>query len=292
MTLISKGIYPLAENNRQIKVFSPISSDTHIKIKQIKPQDKVVIILPTYNECDNIIILIPTLEKIMETLEGYESFFIIVDDNSQDGTGDIAVSLAREFKNILVIRRPCKLGLGSAYRLGFSHAIDMGAKIVFMMDSDLSHQPSFIPKFIECMKKTKAGLVIGSRYCEGSEINGWPLKRKLISSGANFIARVLLGLNQVHDTTSGFRAFNVELLKAIDYNTILSDGYAFLGEMLYRIKEQKSPIHEIPIIFNERKFGASKLGKNEIKGFLIYATRILFDRILKLVDFSRKFKSL
>lgn len=290
MTLISKGIYPITENNRLIRVFSPVSSVTFKQVKQTKPRDKIVIVLPTYNEYENIVILIPALEKIMEKLEGYEGYFIIVDDNSRDGTGDMAVTLAREYKNILVIRRPGKLGLGSAYRLGFSHAIEMGAKIVFMMDSDLSHQASSVPKFIECMEKTKAGLVIGSRYCKGGKINGWPLKRKFISSGANFIARLLLGLNQVHDTTSGFRAFSVDILKSINYNTILSNGYSFLGEILCRVKEQKAFVNEIPIIFNERKYGASKLGKNEIKEFLIYATRMLFNRVLKMLDFSKKIK--
>ncbi|HME54301.1 MAG TPA: polyprenol monophosphomannose synthase [Candidatus Lokiarchaeia archaeon] len=288
MTLISKGIYPITKSNLQIRIFSPISSDMLKQEYKTKPRDKIVIVLPTYNECDNIIRLIPALEKIVENLNGYEGFFIIVDDNSKDGTGEIAVRFAREYKNILVIRRPGKMGLGSAYRLGFSHAIEIGAKIVFMMDSDLSHQPSAIPKFIDCIEKTKAGLVIGSRYCKGGKINGWPAKRKFISSGANFIARLLLGLNQVHDTTSGYRAFNVEILKSIDYNTISSNGYAFLGEMLCRVKEQKARISEIPITFNERKFGASKLGKNEIKGFLIYATKMLFNRVLKMLAFSKK----
>src|SRR5271157_2300022 len=111
MTLISKGIYPITENNRQIRVFSPVSSVTFKQVKQTKPRDKIVIVLPTYNEYENIVILIPALEKIMEKLEGYEGYFIIVDDNSRDGTGDMAVTLAREYKNILVIRRPGKLGL-------------------------------------------------------------------------------------------------------------------------------------------------------------------------------------
>nr|MDO8109114.1 polyprenol monophosphomannose synthase [Candidatus Sigynarchaeota archaeon] len=238
--------------------------------------------LPTYNERENIITLIPELEKILDALLDYESFLMIVDDNSKDGTGDIAVRFAREYKNIVVIRRPEKLGLGSAYRIGFKHAIAIGAEIIFMMDSDLSHRPTYIPNFLTCIKKCGAGLVIGSRYCKDGSTNGWPLKRKMMSFGANFIARILLGMGHVHDTTSGFRAFRTDTLEKIDYNTVISNGYSFLGELLFRVKQQKIPVKEIPIIFYEREHGSSKLGKNEIKGFLMFATRAFFHRLTKL----------
>ncbi len=248
----------------------------------MKRLDRVAVILPTYNERENILRLIPDLEETLENCE-IEGHIIIVDDNSSDGTGDEAIRFARSYGNITLIHRPAKLGLGSAYRLGFKRAITMGMDIVFMMDADLSHNPSYIPKFLKCMKKTNAGLVIGSRYCAGGGTSGWPLTRKMISFGANFIARVILGIRHVHDTTSGFRAFKIDVLKHIQYDNIVSNGYSFLGELLFRANEVKTEIRELPFIFQERIFGTSKLGKNEIKGFLLFAFRSFMYRIARIL---------
>ncbi|MEX2681013.1 MAG: polyprenol monophosphomannose synthase [Candidatus Sigynarchaeota archaeon] len=280
MTITSKSIYSLPIANQYIKILAPANGCIKNKKKAGINRDKIVIVLPTYNERKNIVRLIPQLEDILEK-QDVDGHVIIVDDNSTDGTGTEAIRLARSYGNITVIQRPGKMGLGSAYRVGFKRAIEMGMDIVFMMDSDLSHRPSYIPKFLACMKKTNASVVIGSRYCKGGGTDGWPTTRKMISFGANFIARVILGITHVHDTTSGFRAFKVDALKAIDYDSIYSDGYSFLGEMLFRVYQNRMKIKEIPFIFYERKYGTSKLGKNEIKGFILYATRSIFIRIAK-----------
>jgi dolichol-phosphate mannosyltransferase len=280
MTITSKSIFSVPVAKQYIRILVPANSYLVEKdIVNIQRQ-KVAIVLPTYNERDNIIRLIPELEDVLEN-EGVEGHIIVVDDNSADGTGTEAIRLARAYGNITVIQRPGKYGIGSAYRAGFKRAIQMGMDVVFEMDSDLSHKPVYIPKFLDCLRKTGAGLVIGSRYCKGGGTDGWPLTRKMISFGANFIARVILGLNRVHDTTSGFRAFKVNTLEEIGYETVLSDGYSFQGEMLYRVHQNHTLIKEIPFIFYERVYGISKLGKSEIKGFILNTTRTLLFRIVK-----------
>lgn len=282
MTITSKSIFQVHPAKQYIKILSPTSAIQEKKHERADLREKVAIVLPTYNECENIVRLIPQLEDILEN-EDVNGHLIVVDDNSTDGTGTQAIRLARFYGNITVIQRPGKLGLGSAYRVGFKRAIGMKMDIIFMMDSDLSHRPSYIPEFLKCLRKTDAGLVIGSRYCRGGGTDGWPLTRKMISGGANFIARVILGIKQVHDTTSGFRAFRVETLKAINYDTVYSNGYSFLGELLFRVKDKRIRIKEIPFTFYERIYGTSKLGKNEIKGFILFTTRCLIFRIAKIL---------
>jgi len=280
MTITSKSVYSLPVAKQYIKILAPAKKRVENKKKAGPVRDKVVAVLPTYNERKNLVYLIPQLEDVLEQ-QGVDGHIIVVDDNSSDGTGAEAIRLARFYRNITVIQRPGKMGLGSAYRAGFKRAIDMGMDIVFMMDSDLSHKPSYIPKFLSCMKKTGAVVVIGSRYCKGGGTDGWPTTRKMISFGANFIARIILGITHVHDTTSGFRAFKASALLAINYDTIYSDGYSFLGEMLFRVYQNHMKIKEIPFTFYERRYGKSKLGKNEIKGFILYATKAIFIRIAK-----------
>jgi glycosyltransferase involved in cell wall biosynthesis len=160
MTITSKSIFAVPVAKQFIKILFPASLYLEEKDVVDIPREKVAIVLPTYNERDNIIRLIPELEDVLENA-GVEGHIIFVDDNSKDGTGTEAIRLARAYGNITVIQRPGKLGLGSAYRVGFKRAIQMGMDIVFMMDSDLSHKPAYIPKFLDCLKKTGAGLVIG-----------------------------------------------------------------------------------------------------------------------------------
>ena len=282
MITSNKSRAPVPEKRRSIKIFG-LTNISAVK-QQVtgQTQDKVGIILPTYNERENIIQLVPALEKMFNTnhIDGYLFF---VDDNSADGTGQEALRFAHQYNNIIVIRRPGKFGLGSAYRVGFEYAIASGMDIIFMMDSDLSHRPSYIPVFLSAMKKTGADFVIGSRYCKGGGTSGWPLKRKMISGGANLLSRILLGLTHVHDTTSGFRAFKANTLEQIEYNTVLSNGYSFQGELLSRFKAARLNIQEVPIIFYERIHGSSRLGSHEIKGFLFFTIKTVFDRILKLL---------
>jgi len=278
MTITLKSIFSVPVAKQYIRILVP--ANTYMQEKHVVDvqREKVAIVLPTYNEKKNIIRLIPELEDVLES-EGVEGHIIVVDDNSTDGTGKEAIRLALAYGNITVIQRPGKLGIGTAYRAGFKRAIQMGMDVVFEMDADLSHRPKYIPKFLECLRKTGAGLVIGSRYCKGGGTDGWPFTRKMISFSANFIARIILGLNRVHDTTSGFRAFKVSTLKEIDYDTVLSDGYSFQGEMLFRVHQNHTLIKEIPFIFYERKYGTSKLGNSEIKGFILNTTRTVLYRI-------------
>ncbi|MHA1847029.1 MAG: polyprenol monophosphomannose synthase [Promethearchaeota archaeon] len=238
----------------------------------------LAIILPTYNERKNLTLLVPVLEDIFEKND-INGHIIIVDDNSKDGTARVAIKFARVYKNIVVIQRPAKLGLGSAYRIGFKKALSMGKKIIMEMDADLSHRPSYIPKFLKCIEKYDSGLVIGSRYCSKGATKDWPLKRKVISHGANFITRMMFNIKQTKDVTSGFRAYKAETLKKIQYNDLETNGYAWQIETLYKTRKSKISIKEIPIIFYEREIGQSKLGFDEIKEFLIFLIKTQVKRV-------------
>ncbi|MHA1699023.1 MAG: polyprenol monophosphomannose synthase, partial [Promethearchaeota archaeon] len=259
MTIISKDIYELPENKRVIRISNSVNVKNEEKSNP-NPRCKITIILPTYNERENIHILIPQLEKLIEK-NNFNGYLIIIDDNSKDGTAEISLEFARAYKNIIVIQRPTKLGLGSAYVIGFKYAIEkLGSEFIIMMDSDLSHRPGYIPTFLKCIKHEDAGLIIGSRYCKDGGTEQWPFLRKLISYSANFLSRFLLGLYP-RDVTSGFRCFKAETLKKINYNTLHSNGYSFMEELVFRTKEKKIKIRETPIIFYERRYGYSKLGK-------------------------------
>ncbi|MFX0103835.1 MAG: polyprenol monophosphomannose synthase, partial [Candidatus Hodarchaeota archaeon] len=278
MTIISKEIYELPEEKRFIKISNvPLDKCTN-NGKFGKKCDKVAFVLPTYNERENIHLLIPVLEDMMEK-NHIDGHIVIVDDNSKDGTAKVAIQFAKAYQNIMVIERPGKMGLGSAYRLGFKHALSLEKDVVFMMDADLSHRPSYIPDFLKTMKKYNSGLVIGSRYVEKGATKGWPMRRKLVSHGANFLGKLIIGSYEVSDMTSGFRAFKAETLDKINYNQLTSNGYAFIGELLYKTKAAKYRIKEIPIVFHERELGKSKLGIDEVKGFIIFLVRTLLHRL-------------
>lgn len=281
MTIISKEIYELPEEKRFIKI-SNVPLDKCISNGRFgKKCDKIAIVLPTYNERENIHLLIPVLEDLFEK-NNIDGHIIIVDDNSKDGTAKVAIQFARAYQNIMVIQRPGKMGLGSAYRLGFKHALNLEKNIIFMMDADLSHRPSFIPDFLKCMKKYGPGLVIGSRYVNRGGTKGWPMRRKLMSHGANFFGKMILGIYNVSDMTSGFRAFSAETLEKIKFNELNSNGYAFIGELLFRTKTEKFRVKEIPIVFHEREIGKSKLGIDEVKGFLMFLMRSVLYRMKKI----------
>ncbi|MHA1998424.1 MAG: polyprenol monophosphomannose synthase [Promethearchaeota archaeon] len=278
MTIISKEIYELPEEKRFIKISNVKNEGQGKKEDHISSRDGLVIVLPTYNERKNLLLLIPVIEEIFEN-HFIDGRIIIVDDNSEDGTADVAIKFAKVFKNIIVIQRPGKLGLGSAYRLGFKHALATGKEFVMMMDADLSHRPSYIPTFLKCIKKYNAGLVIGSRYCKSGSTKDWPTSRKLVSHGANFFTRIALGVKQTKDMTSGYRILRADTLRAIDYNNLSTNGYAWMIEMLYRTRRAKHEIREIPITFYERELGQSKLGGGDIKEFVIFLFKAMYGRI-------------
>lgn len=213
------------------------------------------IVIPTYNEKDNIERLIVEIHRICPDVS-----IMIVDDNSPDGTGEIVEALSKAHDSIHILRRPGKLGIGSALIAGFNDAIANGAKYVIEMDADFSHQPAYLPKLIE--KSREYDLVIGSRFVRGGKIanRGW--FRNVVSKAGNFFIRTTLDLKP-KDCTSGYRCFSVPLLESIDIETITSSCYGNLTETLYRCKKKGFDIGEIPIIFPDRKFGKSKLTKQQ-----------------------------
>jgi len=219
---------------------------------------QVAVIIPTYNEKENIEALVTQLLTLPTGVH-----VIIVDDNSPDGTGDIADRLAMVSDGrVGVIHRPGKLGLGTAYIAGFKRALAEGFDLICTMDADFSHNPSYIPSMVG---KIDQGydLVIGSRYVPGGGTTGCTFARKLLSWGANAFARTMLGL-RAHDTTAGFRCYRREVLEEVGVDEIKASGYSFLIEMLYRIHRHGRQVGEIPIIFENRRLGTSKISKDEV----------------------------
>lgn len=217
---------------------------------------KTLIIVPTYNERENIGRLLPELMAL-----GPDIRVLVVDDNSPDGTGKLADELAAEYDRISVLHRPGKLGLGSAYVAGFKYAIQQDVDCVFEMDADFSHDPAMIPRFIE--EIASCDVVIGSRYISGINVVNWPMSRLLLSYFANIYTRVVTGMS-IRDTTSGYKCFRREVLENIDLDIVRSDGYAFQIEMNFRCWRKGYRIREIPIIFVDRRSGTSKLSRGVI----------------------------
>jgi dolichol-phosphate mannosyltransferase len=229
---------------------------------------KTLIILPTYNEVEN---LCPLLEEIFAQLP--ESDILIIDDNSVDGTGELADQIQRKKPQVHVIHRPSKLGLGTAYIAGFKYALTHGYEAIFEMDADFSHNPCYLPTFLQALEH--ADLVIGSRYVRGGQTPDWSLLRHLISTSGNTFARVLLGM-PVQDCTAGFRCYRTYVLRKIDLDTIQSEGYAFQVELTYRIFKQGFRITEIPIVFVDRRIGKSKMSHKIVMEALIYVLQTRF----------------
>lgn len=231
------------------------------------------VIVPTYNEIENIERLATQILSL-----SIAPHLIIVDDNSPDGTGEAAHRLAAAHPGrVTVLERSGKLGLGTAYVAGFHAALEAGYPFVITMDADFSHPPAVIP---EMVAKAEEGydLVIGSRYVPGGRTTGWPLHRKALSWGANTFARTLLGL-QAHDTTAGFRSYRREVLSALPLDTIFSNGYSFLMEVLYKIQQQGWRIGEVPITFANRREGTSKISQAEIYRALYTVLRLFGERV-------------
>ncbi|HID95339.1 MAG TPA: polyprenol monophosphomannose synthase [Candidatus Latescibacteria bacterium] len=212
---------------------------------------KILVIIPTYNERENIEELINKILELRLNLE-----ILVVDDNSPDGTGEIVNDLSVTNPRIHLLRRQKKMGLGSAYVDGFKYALQNGYELIFEMDADLSHNPEYIPLFLE--KITDHDLVVGSRYISGVNVVNWPLKRLLLSYYANVYARVVTGL-PIRDATGGFKCFRREVLQSIDLDRVSSNGYSFQIEMTFLAWKKRFRICEIPIIFYDRRRGTSKL---------------------------------
>lgn len=215
---------------------------------------KVLVVIPTYNESENIGAVIPRVLHACPDLH-----ILVVDDNSPDGTQTIVESISQKDQRVRMMTRNNKGGLGTAYVAGFRYAIENGYDYVIEMDADLSHEPGEIPRFCQALDD-HADLAIGSRYAFGVSVLNWPMKRLLLSYGGNIFARVVTGV-PVNDMTSGFKAFKVEVLKSIDLKSIRSNGYAFQVEMNVRAFREGYRIVEVPIIFTERRVGTSKMSK-------------------------------
>ena len=214
---------------------------------------KAFVVLPTYNELDNFSRIVPAILSQDPSLE-----ILVVDDNSPDGTGQVADALASENPRIHVLHRTGKLGLGSAYRDGFKYVLSQGADFIIEMDADFSHDPAMLPQLLNAMEQSD--LVIGSRYKNGISVVNWPLRRLMLSYGANWYTRLITGMT-IMDCTSGFKCFSRTLLRRINLDSIKSDGYSFQIEMHFWCSQLKARISEIPIIFIDRRAGDSKMSK-------------------------------
>ncbi|GAA1689185.1 polyprenol monophosphomannose synthase [Kribbella yunnanensis] len=236
---------------------------------------KIVIVVPTYNERENLPVLAGLLSDL--NLPGLE--LLVVDDNSPDGTGDVADELAKESPDkVGVLHRTTKDGLGRAYIAGITRALNEGADIVIQMDADLSHPASVIPLMVETLRTTDAGLVIGSRYVEGgSAAAEWGWHRRALSAWANFYVNALLRLH-VKDATAGFKAWKADTLRWIDVGSIESNGYSFQVEMNYRTVKRGLRIAEVPIHFEERTEGVSKMSLRVQLESALMPWKLLFSR--------------
>jgi dolichol-phosphate mannosyltransferase len=217
---------------------------------------RALVILPTYNEAENVL---PLSEEVLAADPGLE--ILVVDDNSPDGTGDLVEQALKEEPRLHLLRRPGKLGLGSAYLAGFRQGLDRGYECILTMDCDGSHHPRHLPAVLEAAHSHD--VVIGSRYVPGGSVVNWPWYRKMLSSFANFYTRLLLRV-PTHDNTAGFRCYSREVLEAVDPFQIRSSGYSFLYEMVYRVHRMGFTIAEVPITFEERRGGVSKIDSSEI----------------------------
>ena len=217
---------------------------------------KYLVIIPTYNEKDNVKKLIAEILKQDNLID-----VLIIDDNSPDGTGEVVDEIVKKNKRVRVIHRLGKLGYGTAYVAGFKYALKNNYDLIFQMDGDFSHDPKYLPKLIEA--SSKYDLTLGSRWTKGGGVVGWQWYRYCMSWGANLVARTLLSLKP-RDITTGFRCYNRRVLQKINLNGIVSSGYAFLEELLFRTLRAGFSIGEIPIIFVDRKAGKSKMGLKEI----------------------------
>jgi dolichol-phosphate mannosyltransferase len=235
---------------------------------------ETLVIIPTYNERENIESVISKVFGL-----GVDAGVLVVDDNSPDGTGDFVADVAKSSDRVHLLRRPGKMGLGSAYIAGFKWALqNTEAQFVFEMDADSSHDPNAIPQFLEAVKE--ADLVLGSRYLDGITVMNWPLSRLILSVGANIYTRIVTGM-PVRDATGGFKCFRRAVLESLPLDDIKSDGYSFQIEVNHYVWKKGFRIKEIPIVFVDRVVGASKMSRRIIweAAFLVWKLR--FDSLFK-----------
>lgn len=241
----------------------------------VEERRRIWAVLPTYNEAENIA---PLLVAILSL--DLDLHIVVVDDDSPDGTADIAAQHAQQSPRVHVVRRDGERGLGTAYLAGFRRAIDAGADAVLTMDCDFSHDPAAIPSLVEALDSAR--VVIGSRYVAGGRIENWGLYRKVLSATANRFVRALFDL-PVRDCTSGFRLYRAEVLESIPWQRVSSTGYSFLVESLYWAMrhDDGARVREVPICFIDRVRGQSKMGAREVFSGVVNLLRLRVDLFKK-----------
>lgn len=223
--------------------------------------EKILVIIPTYNEIENIENIVSTTLRVQPGIH-----ILVIDDNSPDGTAEKVKTLQKTNPQIFMVQRPGKLGLGTAYVAGFKFALENGYKYIFEMDADFSHDPKEIPNFLKAMEDSD--LVVGSRYIKGVNVVNWPLSRLLLSYFANRYTRFITGLPMC-DSTGGYKCFRREVLESINLDKIHSGGYSFQIEMNFKAWKNGFRIKEIPIIFIDRAIGKSKMSKKIVREAVI-----------------------
>ncbi len=218
---------------------------------------KSLIIIPTFNELENLPRLIPKVLKQDDSID-----ILIVDDNSSDGTANYVLEQQKSNSRLNLIQREKKLGLGTAYIAGFRFALANGYDFIFEMDADFSHEPKEIPHFLKAIEKND--LVLGSRYIDGVRVLNWPMKRLLLSFFASVYTRIITGM-PIKDATGGFKCFRRKVLESIDLNNVRSNGYSFQIEMTFKAYKKGFKIKEIPIVFMDRVKGKSKMSKKIVR---------------------------
>jgi len=237
---------------------------------------RTLIVLPTFNEADNIVEVLQKLRAVVP-----EASVLVVDDASPDGTADLVEEVAEQIGDVSVMRRPAKSGLGSAYRDGFRRGLSVGYDVMVEMDSDLSHDPAALPLLLTAVADG-AALALGSRYIPGGSIPDWSWYRRALSRWGNRYAAAVLGID-VKDATSGYRAYRAEALTNIDFHTVQADGYGFQVEMAYRVLASGGRIVEVPISFTDRVRGESKMSSRIVIEALVLVTWwAIRDRVLRI----------
>ena len=225
-------------------------------MSDLAPPSRSLVVLPTYNEAENVIAMATEVLATAPTIE-----VLVVDDGSPDGTGGLVQAAMVDEPRLHLIERAGKLGLGTAYLAGMAFGLEHGFQNIITMDCDFSHKPSYLPNLIAGMDAHD--MMIGSRYIPGGGIANWPFHRRFLSAFANLYTRVLLRV-PIHDCTSGFRCYSREVLETIDTGAIKSSGYSFLEEMVFRVHRAGFEVGETPILFEDRILGTSKIDRSEI----------------------------
>ena len=243
------------------------------------------VVLPTYNEAENISVIIPQIFKQQSHIQSHHLIVIVVDDKSPDGTGQIVKSLQNEYRDLHLLEDKDN-GLGEAYIKGMKYAIDKcDADVIIQMDADLQHDPGMLPLFLT-LYTFGFTLIVGSRFAPGGQTPEFSLYRKFLSSIGNYLVRLFSGIPRIHDYTSGFRCIKSELIKKCDFSAMSVRGYSFQSSLLYELLRNGAKILEIPIIFEARKYGSSKLAFRDQVEFLVNLVRIRFHKSREFLKFS------